>query len=296
VPLPLIAGISSTLSIGLDYKNYSLVSYNTNNFFVVQYYNDIHNIPTNSTAVVSSGQPTQFTALQYLPLNIGINGSVPDSLGTTFFNATVNFNPFGVYGDDRAFAHASYSTNARANYVTVQSGVTRDQTIYKEWSVRLHADGQWADSPLFSNEQFGMGGPSGVRGYKGGASYGDTGWRISIEPRTPQVSIGMAGNEGDAVPVWLRGSVFMDYGQVSALNGFYVRNSSLYAPSFTAATIPGNPSTLNFWGTGWSLTANIGSHLDARLTMAFPLIDPAGASGWNPLHQVQIYFGVGAQF
>ena len=62
--------------------------------------------------------------------------------------------------------------------------------------------------PLFSNEQYAMGGTAGVRGYLNGEAYGDTGWRISIEPRTPQVNIGMAGNEGDEVPFWLRGSVF----------------------------------------------------------------------------------------
>jgi hemolysin activation/secretion protein len=294
VPLRPFAGISSTFSIGLDYKGYSQASYNTNNFIIEQYYNDIHNLPVTNTAYVSSGQPTRYTDLQYLPLNIGLNASVPDKLGITFFNATVNLNPWGIYANNAAFAQASYSTNAHANYVTVQSGMTRDQAIYKEWSVRLHADGQWADGPLFSNEQYAMGGTAGVRGYQTGLAYGDTGWRISIEPRTPQVSIGMAGNSGEEVPVWLRGSVFMDYGQLSVLNGYFVEKSSLNGP--TVGFIPGNPSTLDFWGTGWSLTANIGSHLDARLTMAFPLINNGGDANWSPLHDLQIYFAVGAQF
>ncbi len=54
----------------------------------------------------------------YLPLNLGLNASVPDKLGVTFFNTTVNLNPWGIYANNAAFAHASYSTNARANYVT----------------------------------------------------------------------------------------------------------------------------------------------------------------------------------
>ncbi len=186
VPLRQIAGISSTLSVGLDYKGYSLASYNTNNFFVTQIITNAAGQPQTISSLVSSPQPTHYTDLQYLPVNIGLNASIPDKLGTTFFNATVNFNPFGVYSSDRGFVNASYSTNAHANYVTVQSGMTRDQTIYKEWTVRLHADGQWADGPLFSNEQFGMGGTTGVRGYQSGAAYGDTGWRMTVEPRTPQ--------------------------------------------------------------------------------------------------------------
>ena len=160
-------------------------------------------------------------------------------------------------------------------------GADRVQTIYKDWSVKLHADGQWANGALFSNEQFGMGGLAGVRGYSEGQAYGDAGWRFSVEPQTPLVNIGMV--DGD-VPFWMRGSVFMDYGQIYSLDGGVFGSA------------PGNPNQLDFWGTGWSLTANIGSHLDARLAMAFPLLDPLGMSNWSPLHDMHVYFAVGGQF
>ena len=123
-------------------------------------------------------------------------------------------------------------------------------------------------------------------------SYGDTGWRVSIEPRTPLVNIGMV--DGD-VPFWVRASVFMDYGQVSLLNGFYQKASTPQEGPVIGST-PGNPSRLSFWGTGWSLTGNIGNHLDARLTMSFPLINNGNLPNWSPLHDLHIYFGVGAQF
>ena len=297
MPLPQIAGISSMLSIGLDYKDYNQVSYNTNNFIIVQYYNDIHNVPTNTTAVVSSGQPTRYTDLQYLPLNVGLNGSIPDKLGTTFFNVQANYNLAVLDGYTKTistitgtnkvstttttithggFSQIAYSSNAKDNYVTVQAGVNRDQNLYKEWSVRLHADGQWADTPLFSNEQYGMGGTAGVRGYQSGVAYGDTGWRMTVEPRTPQVSIGMAGNEGDEVPVWVRGLAFVDYGQLYRLDPTpgYALNSA------------------SFLGVGWGVTANIGSHLDARLTMAWPLLSNAAIPGGS----AYVYFAIGAQF
>jgi hemolysin activation/secretion protein len=160
--------------------------------------------------------------------------------------------------------------------VTLQAGVNRDQNIYQEWSVRLHADGQWADTPLFSNEQYGMGGPAGVRGYQSGVAYGDTGWRMTVEPRTPQVSIGMAGNEGDAAPVWVRGLAFVDYGQLYRLDptpGYSINRASLL-------------------GVGWGVTANIGSHLDARVTMAWPLMSNVAVSGGS----AYVYFAIGAQF
>ena len=273
-PLPEIAGISSTLSFGLDYKNYESASYNTNNFYAVSIYKDTTGNFITNTAATHSGQPPRYTTLNYLPLNIGLNSSIVDPLGTTFFNATVNFNPFVLDSDNSDFARASYSTNARANYVTILSGLSRDQAIGSQgWMLRMHADGQWASCPLISNEQFAMGGTAGVRGYPEGAAYGDSGWRLTIEPRTPQVNIGMA--DGD-VPCWVRASAFVDYGQL------YLRGE---VPA-------GFVDHLDFLGVGSGVTANIGSHLDARLTVAWPLLSNAA----TPAGSIIVYFAIGAQF
>ena len=117
-----------------------------------------------------------------------------------------------------------------------------------------------------------MGGLGGVRGYQDGSAYGDTGWRVSIEPRTPLVNIGMV--DGD-VPFWVRGSVFMDYGEVYLLQ----------------KTSASSETATHFWGAGLSITANIGSHMDARLAVAFPLLSTAGASAG----ETHIYFAFGGQ-
>ena len=224
--------------------------------------------------------------MDYFPFNIGLNGSIPDQWGTTFFNSQVNFNVLPYFSGDKDFAKAAaangYPANQHANYVTLQLGADRVQTIYHDWSVKLHADGQWANGPLFSNEQYAMGGTAGVRGYLDGLDYGDTGWRVAFEPQTPLINIGMVGNEGHEETCWLRGSVFMDYGE-------------LYRFDDTPG-LPANLTTLHtlhFWGTGLGLTANIGTHLDARLTVAWPLFEPAAGAALGPVH---IHFGVGAQF
>ena len=104
-------------------------------------------------------------------------------------------------------------------------GADRMQTIYKDWSVKLHADGQWANGALISNEQYAMGGTAGVRGYQDGQAYGDTGWRFSIEPQTPLMNIGMVGNEGHEEPCWVRASVFLDYGRIYLLDKATARQS-----------------------------------------------------------------------
>jgi hemolysin activation/secretion protein len=174
--------------------------------------------------------------------------------------------------------------------VTLQLGANRIQTIYKDWSVKLHADGQWADGPLISNEQYAMGGTAGVRGYQDGQAYGDTGWRFSIEPQTPLMKIGMIGNEGHEEPCWIRASVFLDYGRIYLLNGSY-SSATNYSGSVPHVSYTPHTTHSDYCGTGFGVTANIGSHMDGRLTVAWPLIGHEGESD-----SVHIYFGVGAQF
>ena len=294
LPLPQLGKITTTFSLGADFKRYRQTSCNTNenNLVIV--------IPDSGTPggrdIISTnipqGLPASYSALDYFPLNVGLSGSAPDQWGTTFFNAQANFNVLPFLAGDADFASAARDAKVQAHYVTVQAGADRVQKIYQDWSVKLHADGQWANGALFSNEQYAMGGAAGVRGYTDGQAYGDTGWRLSIEPQTPLVNIGMV--DGDA-PFWVRASVFMDYGQLYLLNGnYFVQLASLNGMQI--GNLPNNPSRLSFWGVGWNITANIGSHVDARLTMAFPLMDPAGRPGFSPKQNMHIYFGFGAQF
>jgi hemolysin activation/secretion protein len=295
MPLPQIGKVSATLSLGADLKLFQQTSYNTNeNNFLVQYTDQqgqLQVIPFSAP----QPQPVTRTALNYFPLNLGLNGSAPDNWGTTYFNANLNFNVLPGFSKAADFAKVSGLIPARAKYVTAQLGADRVQTLHKDWTVKLHADGQWANGPLFSSEQYAMGGATGVRGYNNGEAYGDTGWRVSIEPQLPPFNLGMFGDEDAGEVGWLRSSVFMDYGQVYLLNGnYFAQFASTHG--IPVGSLPNNPSRLSFWGAGWSLTANIGDHFDARLTMAFPLKDPAGRPGFKPEQNMQIYLCVGGQF
>jgi hemolysin activation/secretion protein/AraC-like DNA-binding protein len=288
MPLPQIKNVSATFSLGADFKRYKNVSFNTNeNFFILQQPDS--SAPGGLVTTVSPQPQPQMpvsTSVEYFPLNVGLNGSMPDRLGTTFFNVQANFNLAannGVFQVGTNIMHGGLSTvagnaNVHDSYITLQLGADRVHNVYKDWTVKLHADGQWANGALFSNEQYAMGGVAGVRGYTDGQAYGDTGWRVSIEPQTPLVNIGMV--DGDT-PFWVRSSVFVDYGELYVFDKY---------PGF-------DTGRLRFCGVGWTLTANIGNHLDARLTIACPLIDcPLPASAQTSAGDVHVYFGVGAQF
>lgn len=303
IPLPSIRKIATTFSFGADFKRYKQTSYDTNqNFGITEFVQQgqIIQVPFNAFQAIHP----LFNELNYFPFNAELSGSIPDRFGTTFFHVTANFNVLPVFSEEsgqisktnitttstgtqtnvtthpkinygHSFSGVAYTTNASPYYVSLQFGADRLQTIYKDWKLKIHADGQWASTPLISNEQFGMGGVAGVRGYANGEAYGDTGWRVMLDSQAPLLEIGMVGNEGHEATCWVRGSVFTDYGETYLID--------------PPAGVNGRQ---RFWGTGFGITVNAGDHFDARLTVACPLI----TSQQTPAGDIHYYFGVGIQF
>jgi len=310
-PLPPLAQLATTWAVGLDLKHFQQTSYNSNNFNETQTFTNSDGTIVPIGSLIAIPQPVVRTEVYYVPVNLGVNGSIPDTWGVTLFNAQANFNltTFNGYSDRDVYttnglsakqstvtrgglATAAGNTNLQNGYITLQMGADRQQRIYKDWTVKLHADGQWANGGLFSNEQYAQGGMSGVRGYQDGFAYGDAGWRLSIEPQTPLVQIGDV--DGDT-PLWARVSVFMDYGQAMLLNNGTFSELA-YQGGPTIGHISGDPTVLKLWGAGWTLSLNVGSHIDGRITMGFPLLNPGVKTGWSSLDAMRIYFAVGGQF
>ena len=293
LPLREFKGIKSTLSLGTDLKRYHRASFNTNNFLEDFTYKD----PSTGQDVhrqipFASPQPPSTAELSYLPIALRWDGFRPDSKGSTTLGTGLNLNvPGGAMSGSDAFRKTAGAERSSGSYVTVQASASREHRLYEDWTAILRADGQWANQPLISNEQYGMGGTGGVRGYREGERYGDTGWRVGFEPRTPLVDIGMV--DGSA-PFRIRGFVFTDYGQ-----------SYLLDPGHPTAAISGYHSTESLWGAGFGLSGSIGSTVDFRLTIGWALKAAAGlttgASGEDlkvktQSGDMQIYFGIGAQF
>jgi hemolysin activation/secretion protein/AraC-like DNA-binding protein len=285
-------GIQASLILGFDFKRFRQASFNTNNFFETETFtNSQGKFSTNH--IVSSAQPARSTGVDYVPMNVELDVSDSDSWGSSSFNASLNFNLMPGFSQDPAFSETAYSTKARADYLVFDIGASREQKVYKEWTVSLSGNGQIANGPLISNEQFPLGGMSSVRGYHEGEDYGDSGWRVSIEPHTPYLNLGMfardvnarangddpksgpGGNSGAVAPLWLRASTFVDYGQA------YLRD----APTGTA-------DRTQLCGVGFGATVSEGDWLNGRITFAWPLFDsPTTKAG-----VMQIFFGVGVQF
>ncbi|MEI2725837.1 MAG: ShlB/FhaC/HecB family hemolysin secretion/activation protein [Verrucomicrobiota bacterium] len=270
VPLPLNEARRLNFSGGLDWKFYELQSFNTNNFVITT-------VVTNSQGSqiiesrIASPQPVRDNQVGYLPLALGADYFQTDPHGSFSASVGLSYNFVGAPSEFKALA---YSREASANFGKATFALTRDQKLFKDWSLLLRASGQAATGPLINNEQFALGGVNSVRGYYEGDEYGDDGWFGSVELRTPFLATSAAGWT-DVWPVWLRGSIFVDGGQR------YLLDSRLAAAPTRALL-----------GVGFGLSANINNHVDVRLAVGWPLRDSINTSACDP----RVYVSLGGQF
>jgi hemolysin activation/secretion protein len=274
VPIPSWGGLQSSFSAGIDVKYYKIQSFSSRITTVVR-----------ATTIQGSGAPPTFfttTAtnifnsehtLDYLPLVMGWSGSRPDEAGSFAFNYSQSLFLTPLASSRKNFQTVAGSTQAGGNYTVINAGLVRTENLPGNWSATLNANGQWASEPLINNEQFGLGGTSGVRGYQEGESYGDNGWRVLFDLHAPSVNVGYFPTENGDIPAEVRCSWFMDYGEVLHVG------------------LPSN-STIDQWGTGVGFFLTAGEHFNARLTVAWALLDaPLSSAG-----TAQAYFSLGYQF
>jgi hemolysin activation/secretion protein len=275
LPVRQIAGVNSAFSLGVDFKTYDAPTFSTNLTYFSLYGKDsLGNVflITNKTISLPSNSREQLT---YVPLSFGWSASRPDASGGFAFNYSQSLF-LGAFGSSRTnFQVVAGAPRAGGNYTTINAGLARQQNLPRGWSALLNLNGQWSSAPLIANEQFALGGTSGVRGYQQGETYGDNGWRALFDVRAPAFTIGNFPVRSGQVPAELRCSWFMDYGQVFLIDRPVV-NSLAYSQ----------------WGTGLGFFLTCGEHFDARLTLAWALL---GTQDTKP-GTTQAYFSVGSQF
>jgi hemolysin activation/secretion protein len=270
LPVQEFEQIHSAFSTGLDYKNYEDT---TAKSFV---FNFIQQIPTGSgitnTVVTQfkSPVPTAEQMLRYLPLSLRYDASLRDALGTTAFGLGLSVNAW-YSGTIANLQNISGSTESSGHWVILTPSLSRDFDVYNNWIFSIRADGQWANEPLISNEQFGAGGVASVRGYHEGEIFGDTGWHISVEQKTPPHVIGYV--NGNA-PLTVRGSIYMDYAETFLLDP------------------QGRPARTPLWGTGFGVVGSVGTHWDARFLFSMPLLNAGTIEAFQP----GFIFSLTAQF
>ena len=275
VPRSTGSDFQSTLSGGLDYKLYELTSHKTNNFlFSIITRDPGGNLLPPVTSTVSSPNPPPngltVKHLEYLPVSLRYDSSWKNPWGTTVFGfgAARNLWHSGSLKDIKAITGSS---DSKGEWLVLTPSLSHDFLLHTNWTLTLRADAQWASEPLISNEQFGAGGVNSVRGYHEGEVFGDDGWHTGMELKTPPYVVGGVYKKNF---LSVRGSVFMDYAEVSLIDPL------------------GRPPTTSLWGVGFGGVISVGPHWDGRFIFAWPLISTID----TPEGQPRFNFALTGQF
>lgn len=258
-----------SVSWGLEARRLGLESFNTNNFtFTATYTNSQGTQTLRSDS--ASPQPTRRNEFMGIPLTAGLDFSQSDKSGSSSAALALTYNLAGSGADYDAIA---YSPVGGAHFGKANLNLIREQRLPGGYSALLRSGGQIATGPLLFNEQFAVGGMNTVRGYFEGDSVADAGWNLSGELRTPQWALQVP--VGDTTtPTWLRGLMFMDFGQVYPM----VREAAV--------------NRRDLWSVGVGVSASLNNTLDLKVTLGWPLIDSVNSQRGEP----RANLSVGGQF
>jgi hemolysin activation/secretion protein len=125
------------------------------------------------------------TPISYIPLVLSYSRQSVSE--TSAFNltiaATAGLRGFGSTAQDVQ----AQRFNGIGNFVHANLDVDYTRALGRDFSAFVRLTGQFADSPLVTNEQFSVGGNASVRGYFQSEAVGDDGVNGSIELRSPSL-------------------------------------------------------------------------------------------------------------
>jgi hemolysin activation/secretion protein len=160
IQLPAEKGFYESLSLGIDYKNFS---------------QDVLIAGTHS-----------ITPVTYYPLNAAYSGTWAGKGHETNVNASVNLAIREWGSDDTTFEQNRH--DATGNFVYFRGDISHTSELADGFELFGKIQGQVADEPLVNSEQFSGGGLGTVRGYLESEELGDNGIFGSAEFRSPSLS------------------------------------------------------------------------------------------------------------
>ncbi len=244
-PLPVFAGGLPRVTIGLDYKDFD------------------------ESIALAGGQPTIETPITYGVLSLGWGVTFPADDRTTSLNVQGVLGPRFLGNEQDEFDRKR--TGASAGFAHLNVGLTHERGFPGDVRLKLAFNGQLSDGPMISNEQFGFGGASSVRGYLESEQFVDNGFSGQFEI--------LSADWGKAL-----------YDDASARLAFFtdVGLGNLNDP------LPEQDDRFFLWSVGLGLRATLWDGFNASLDWAVPLKDTA--DGDIEGGDSRVHFSTGVSF
>jgi hemolysin activation/secretion protein len=134
------------------------------------------------------GQAPDKTPIRYINWSLVYSLTHSTPAHDTSVNLGVDFGISGLPNDNNQFDFKRFG--AQGDYIYLKGSVEQRQLLLLGMSLDARVGFQIADSPLVSNEQFGLGGIDTVRGYLESIELADSGVTTQLELRTPTWNFG----------------------------------------------------------------------------------------------------------
>ncbi len=244
--LPGASGFFQSFNFGFDYKH------------------------TNQRVALGSGLAATLstTPLNYVPISASYSATWIQPGAITEFDTDLNFSFRGLGDSDTRFDNSR--VKATGSYIYLRGDLAHTHDLPAGFQLYGKVQGQVADQPLVSNEQFAAGGLSTVRGYLEAAALGDNGVVGSVELRSPPL-LGWLGNKKDEWRVF----AFADAGYVTLNDALPEQQNNYKLASF---------------GFGSRLT--LFDHINGEFDAGIPLISQSPTNA----HDLLLTFRIEAEF
>ena len=173
---------NNSISLGLDYKNFALI-------------------------LQQQGANSPEPPIDYVAFSVDFGRTQQTAQQTTSYRLSSGFGIRGLVNDAAKFEYKRHLS--QPNYLFLRASVTHSRDLFAGTRLQLEMEGQWANSPLISNEQYAAGGVDTVRGYHESQVLGDDALRGRVEWLSPPLLATRLGNKA-APAQGLIGLLFWD--------------------------------------------------------------------------------------
>jgi hemolysin activation/secretion protein len=217
---------------------------------------------------ISQAGQTNDAPVTYFPITATYNAGYRGEKDLVSASATVNFAFRGLGSDTQAFDNKRF--NAQGNFLYLHASASWQHDLPLAAQVYGEVDGQIANEPLISNEQYAVGGEGSVRGYLLSDGLGDEGAHATIELRSPPLEHWMdpQGSLFSAFRVY----VFGDYGRAMLLD-----------------SLPQQQSSFDLASTGIGFTSLLLKRLHLDLDAGVPLESVGATSAYRTRFDFRLY-------
>lgn len=251
--LPTRENLFHTLSAGVDYKHFD--------------------------QTVKLGGDGFSSPVTYYPFVASYGATFQEENFTTQFNAAVTYNLRPLGDGVVPFDNKRYGASPSFTHFNVD--VAHTQELPEGFQLYGKVQGQVADGPLVSSEQFSVGGLDTVRGYLESETLGDNGVVGNLELRSPNVGemlqkqmkdeTGQGKARFTIFNEW-RAFAFADAGMATMLNA-----------------LPEQQSQFNLWSYGVGSRFKMFDYLNGTLVYSVPMVSQAYSSARSPRVNFRIW-------